>query len=294
MLSESDLPPKKIQFDNEILYYRQSLIFDVQKTSAGNIAKATSIQRQRTSLLLRIQNYFSTRAQYMPGLDQYLRNMSVHNDDNVMSSPEHIPLHLPSSLPSENRASICVPGLAELEDRLRFAQACEALTDLRCQLTKRTYASRYRTANISSQTYFTRFRELQDQTDSKIKAACSRYRIARLGLLHLRGKGEWEQRLQELRPEDIRGLSEKALVIEEKEQRKRTQEIAGMSEPSDGTSAYENLLNQDLPQTLFNPNLAVGEGHRTLAWIWYSTGNEEIFGDTTTRIGSCEPFILSY
>jgi hypothetical protein len=268
---------------------------DVQKTSAGNITKATSIQRRRTNLLLRIQNYISTRAQYMPGLERYLREMSIHNDDKMMSTPEKIPLHLPSSLPAEKRATICVPGLAEVEDRLRFAQACEALTDLRCQLTKRTYASRYRTANISSQTHFTRFRELQDQTDSKIKAACSRYQVARSGLLHLRGKGEWELRLQELRPEDIRGLSEKALVNEEREQRKRTHEMAGISD-STSTTSPDNQHFQELPLTMFNPHLAVGEGYRTLSWIWYSTGNDEIIGDktVTTRIGSCKTFIPSH
>ena len=224
----------------------------------------------------------------MPGLERYLCEMSIHNEEKVMSIPdsEYIPLHLPSSLPSDKRASICIPGLAEIEDRLRLAQASEALTDLRCQLTKRTYASRYRTANISSQTHYTRFRELQEQTDSKIKAACSRYRVARSGLVHLRGKGDWEQRLQELRPEDIRGLSEKALVSEEREQRKRTQEMAGIS--TDGASSDDNLLNQELPPTLFNPHLTVGEGHRTLSWIWYSTSNDEITDDTTTRIGSCK------
>ena len=160
----------------------------------------------------------------MPGLERYLRvqNMPTHSDDVSMSSPERIPLHLPSSLPSEKRASVCVPGLTEIEDRLRFAQACEALTDLRCQLTKRTYASRYRIANISSQTHYTCFRELQEQTDSKIKLACLRYRVARLGLVHLREGGDWEQKLQELHPEDVRGLSESALVNEEKEQKKRT------------------------------------------------------------------------
>ena len=153
----------------------------------------------------------------MPGLDQYLRNMAFHNDDMVTSftsTPECIPLYLPSSLPSEKRSTVFVPGLAEVEDRLRFAQASEALTDLRCQLTKHTYASRYRTANVSSQTHYTRFRELQEQTDSKIRAACSRYQVARLGLVRLRGKGDWELKLQELLPEDIRGLSEKALVSE--------------------------------------------------------------------------------
>jgi hypothetical protein len=270
------------------LYFRQSLILDVRNTSAGNITKTTSIQRQRTSLLKRIQNYISTRAQYMPGLERYLHNMPSHSNEMLMSTPELIPLHLPSSLQSEKRASVCVPGLAEVEDRLRFAQASEALTDLRCQLTKRTYAHRYRTANISSQTHFTRFRDLQEQTDLKIKAACLRYHKARSGLVHLRGKGDWEQKLQELRPEDIRGLSEKALVNEEKEQRKRTHEMAGIST---GQALDDSLLDPELPPTSFNPHLAVGEGHRTLSWIWYSTSNDEIIGDT--RIGSCK-FLLSF
>jgi hypothetical protein len=272
------------------LHFRQSLILDIQKTSDGNIAKATSIQHQRTTLLKRIQKYISTRDQFMPRLERYLRDTPSQNltDDQLTSTPELIPLHLPSSIGLEMRASVCVHGLAEIEDRLRFAQAFEALTDLRCQLTKRTYAHRYRTANISSQTYFTRFQVLQDQTNSKIKAACSRYHVARSGLLHLRGKGDWEQKLQELHPEDIRGLSEKAIVIEEKEQRKRTGEMAGIS----SLDERDDLPKRDseLPPTLFNPHLAVGEGHRTLSWIWYSTSNDEI-GDNTTRIGSCKFFI---
>jgi hypothetical protein len=259
---------------------------DTQKTSPNNVIKATSIQRRRTSLLKSIQNYILTRAQFMPGLERYLCDAPPHSDDVSTSTPELIPLHLPSSLPFEKQASVCVSGLAEIEDRLRFAQACEALTDLRCQLTKRTYASRYRTANISSQTQFTRFRELLEQTDSKIKAACSRYRLARSGLFHLRGKGDWEQKLRVLHPEDVRGLSEKALVIEEKEQKKRTQEMAGISTSS--PFDHNNSLIQELPLTMFNPHLAVGEGHRTLSWIWYSTSNDEFECETMTRIGSCK------
>lgn len=229
----------------------------------------------------------------MPGLERYLRNTQTHSDDQVMSTPEHISLHLPSSLPLEKRASVCIPGLAEVEERLRFTQASEALSDLRCQLTKRTYASRYRTANISSQTHFTRFRELQVQTDTKIKAACLRYCVARLGLVHLQGKGEWEQKLQELHPEDIRGLNEKALVNEEKEERKRTWEMAGIS-IGPQAALVDDFPNQELPPTLFNPHLAVGEGRRTLSWIWYSTSTDEIIGDldATTRIGSCNFFII--
>ena len=83
-----------------------------------------------------------------------LNKMSITNEEKVMSTPEYIHLHLTSSLPSEKRASICVPSLAEVEDWLQFAQASEALMDLRCQ---HTYASQYRTANVSSQNHYTRF-----------------------------------------------------------------------------------------------------------------------------------------
>ena len=31
-----------------------------------------------------------------------------------------------------------------------------------------------------------------------------------------------------------------------------------------------------LPEMLFDPKLAVGEGHRTLSWIWYSTTSKEV------------------
>ena len=231
----------------------------------------------------------------MPGLEQYLRDAATQGDASVsMTSPESIPLHLPSSLPSKRWPMVYVPGLAEVEDHLRYAQAFEALTELRCQLMKRTYASRYRTANISSQTHFTRFRELLVQTESKIKAASSRYRLARSRLINLRGTGDWVKMLRELHPEDVRGLSEKALVNEEKELAKKTRKMAGISTGGLGPGhAIENdPMDKELPPTVFNPHLAVGEGHRTLSWIWYSTSNDEILGDTntTTRTRSCKSF----
>jgi hypothetical protein len=142
---------------------------DVQKSSACNVTTATSIQRRRTSLLKRIQNYISTRPRYMPGLELFLCNTPTHTEDLSTATPDLTPLHLPSSVPSEKRPSICIPGLAEIEDRLRFAQACEALTELHCQLTKRTYASRYRTANISSQSHFTCFRSCKNRQNQRLR-----------------------------------------------------------------------------------------------------------------------------
>jgi len=218
----------------------------------------------------------------MPQLNTYLAGLSSASEPPPTQMPECIPLHFPSSLPREHRSSICTEDLVEIEDRLRFAQVNEALTKLRCQLMKRTYASQYKVRNISSQRYYTRFRALQEQTETKIKIACLQYNTARGALLRLRGPGSWEQTLRELHPEDVRGLSEKALIDEEKEVTKRTRKMAGVEES--WNAIRDNI--EDLPDTTFECHLAVGEGHRTLSWIWYSTTGNDV--KTNLSMGACK------
>jgi hypothetical protein len=46
-------------------------------------------------------------------------------------------------------------GLADIEDRLRFATANEALKELRRQLRMRTFASKYKKHNVRSQGPYT-------------------------------------------------------------------------------------------------------------------------------------------
>jgi hypothetical protein len=195
-----------------------------------------------------------------------------------------IPLYLPSSFLPADRSLICTGGIEDIEDRLRFAQASEALTKLRCQLMKRTYASRYKVHNISSQRHYTRFRTLQDQTENKVKISSLQYHRARDALLQLRGPGIWENTLQRLGVEDIRGLSEKALIEEEKEETRRTRTMAGMKEYEMSEDGMIDI--DDVPSTTFNPHLAVGEGYRTLSWIWYSTTGDEINNSVST--GACK------
>lgn len=218
----------------------------------------------------------------MPGLNSYLASEPCILDATSASTPEHIPVYFPSSFPSERRSLICTGGIEDIEDRLRFAQASEALTKLRCQLMKRTYASRYKVRNVSTQRQYTRFRTLQDQTESKVKISTLQYNTARDALLRLRGPGVWEKTLQTLRAEDIRGLSEKALIEEEKEETRRTRTMAGVQE----YQATKESTIDNLPAGTFNPHLAVGEGYRTLSWIWYSTTGDEISSGVST--GACE------
>ena len=200
-----------------------------------------------------------------------------------MSTPEVIPLFLPSSLPENKRSWVCIAGIQEIEDRLHFAQASESLNKLRCQLMKCTYASRYKLRNVSGQRHYTRFRTLQEHTESKIRSACRQYTTARSAILVLRGPGIWEQTLQVLRPHDVRGLSEKALTEEEQQEDRQTHAMAGLSLD---LPTRQNADFEALPEMTPNAKLAVGEGHRTLSWIWYTTTSKEVNENCFTE--ACE------
>jgi hypothetical protein len=261
---------------------RQLIILDVKSTNK-TLMQQIAIQQRRTHLLKRIQRLIALQHKFMPGLNSYLASQSSSIlDPASLSTPEQIPLYFPSSFPPEHRSSICTGGIEDIEDRLRFAQATESLTKLRCQLMKRTYASQYKVRNISTQRHYTRFRTLQEQTETKIKLSNLQYNTARDALLQLRGPGVWEKSLQKLRGEDIRGLSERALIEEEKEETRWTRTMAGVME---NQTTEEGMAGND-PTSTFNPHLAVGEGYRTLSWIWYSTTGDEITNNVST--GACK------
>lgn len=219
----------------------------------------------------------------MPGLDSYIAELLPPPKEVSMSMPEFIPLYLPSSISADKCSLVCVAGVQEIEDRLHFAQAPEALNKLRCQLMKRTYANQYRVQNVTSQRHYTRFRTLQEHTELKIKAACRQYTTARDALLALREPGVWEHTLQELHSSDVQGLSEKALTEEERRENMQMRAMAGLSPdlPAGQKDDFEVL-----PETSLNPTLAVGEGHRTLSWIWYTTTSREVDDNRFTE--ACE------
>ena len=66
----------------------------------------------------------------MPGLNRYIAELVPPPKEVSMSTPEFIPLYLPSSLPADKCPLICIAGVQKIEDRLRFAQAAEALNKL--------------------------------------------------------------------------------------------------------------------------------------------------------------------
>jgi len=82
----------------------------------------------------------------------------------------------------------------------------------------------------------------------------------------------WEQTLQELHPSDVQGLSEKALIDEEVEEARKTQNLAASRKD---------------PIAGGGPHLSIGDGYRTLSWIWYSTAADEFNNTLFAEVHEC-------
>ncbi|KAJ8697361.1 hypothetical protein PTI98_004171 [Pleurotus ostreatus] len=254
---------------------QQELLAISAKTDLTTV-EATQLQTSRTSLLKRVKKFRDIQTTYMPGLQDYLKSIP---NVSATATPESILLYLPSFFSVDQRASICPSELSHLENRLRFAQATEALTKLRRQLRTRSFAHSYKTRNVHSQGAYTRSRLLQNQIEVRIKAIRVQYMMAREALLSLQGPGDWESSLRPLLPEDIRGINERTLTAEEQEEYKRTRMLAGMSPESVQSELNGQGLvsgSENVPTMAFNRSLALGEGRRTLSWIWYTVSDEEL------------------
>ena len=116
--------------------------------------QSTKVQTRRTALLKRILNFRKVQLTYMPRLQQHL----LRDPDNVAklrATPESFLLRLPSSLGLDDQRAICEENIASIEERLRVAQANEALSMVQRQLQIRAVAYWYKSRSIASQRSYT-------------------------------------------------------------------------------------------------------------------------------------------
>lgn len=96
--------------------------------------------------------------------------------------------------------------------------------------------------------------------------------MARTALFALKGPGLWEEQYPVLHRDDVRGMHERGMTAEEKEEHVRTRRMAGFTaEQIDGE--LDGAAN--MPTIQFDPVLALGEGRRQLSWIWYTISERE-------------------
>ena len=87
---------------------------------------------------------------------------------------------------------------------------------------------------------------------------------------HGEADGDWERALKVLADDDVRSLNERILTEQEKADRAALRRTAGM--PVEGVLglAYES-------------GPPIGEGRRTISWIWLADGGGEDDNDPNTR-----------
>ncbi|KAJ7799707.1 hypothetical protein B0H14DRAFT_3092779 [Mycena olivaceomarginata] len=219
--------------------------------------QAADLQRKRTLLLGMVKCLRNEQAHFMPGLAALLGT-----EPPVESSrrPEEMQLHLPSSFAKEVRERICMADLPAEEERLRVAQAHEALHDLRRHLHIRTLAHQFKRRHTAGQGAYTKSQALQSGIEERIKGAAAWYGTAREALVQLRGLGDWEAVLQVLQKKDIRGMNKRTLNDEEKEEERKARIQAGLPPDEEEVDEFGDVVE---PTVLFN--LEMGEAHRHFA-----------------------------
>lgn len=181
--------------------------------------------------------------------------------ETVVEHPEDQPLFLPSAL-DEQQSMLCVPGLAEIEQRLREGQLQESLERIRIQLHIKSRLIGDKQRNVRGQRPNTRAISKINANEAKIVAFAEKYRAARRALLVLAGNGDWEIEFRELRKEDVRPLAP---------EHARPKPAKGKTK---GNVPAQPAINEPIKQP--------SEGTRTTSWIWMSADTTSDMSQSNT------------
>ncbi len=245
-----------------------------------------NLQNRLAALLGKIRKFVQLQAVYMP----HLHDAAAPPRALTLLDIDSFDIILPSDVPSDERITVCgqYTQLPKIEDELQYADACDALESVRHSLRMRTCYNQDKVANVTGQVRNTKARSLQASVDQAVKNAAARYRGAREAIERLRGPGPWQETLRPLLESDLVGLNERAMTREEAAERER---VRALGETSD-----VELDDSDAAGVPLEGNVYVGEGRRTLSWIWYSgeSGHAEGGDDFGLSEGSSDSAILSH
>lgn len=224
------------------------------------------MQERKNGLYRKLKTWTDIQQLYMPEVFVLRAREERAGADSTREVPSHdIALHLPSSLPLRTPAS---QKLVEYEFRLRMAQAFEALEEIRRHLRLRTHMYRYKDRHVVGQRANTRSRNLLSRVQTKVDAGATKYTRARnaLATLALRtGTVGWDTQLQKLSDEDLRAFTDDSEKERERKGRKTAQGKKG------------NVAQKKAQ--------ALGEGHKTLSWIWKVVGVRDDGNDEGVQEG---------
>jgi hypothetical protein len=162
------------------------------------------ILEQKNTLLRKLDSWFAIQERYVPGLAILRRQSDGPGEDR----PQDIPLWLPSAISGKFP---CDHRLYSFEWELQYAQANDALNDLRQNLQLRSHLYQYKDRFSIGQQANTWANATISRVQSYITASASRYRVARKALtslaVQLNTGDSWKVTMPDLRDEDIRAMT---------------------------------------------------------------------------------------
>lgn len=196
---------------------RQSICLEVKGLKKETLLQMTSLVEHQTTLMKHIQHFHEVQHVSMPGFNwqdhTYAADPTPH--DNKPRHPKDIRLFMPSELSKPDHCKYCPNGLSDLEDRIHYAEASDALEDLRHHLRTRSFTNKFKIKNITGQIKNTRAQEVQHRINDKVRTCELKYWRACDAVKKLHGSGDWEQVLQVLDKSDVRVLNECKLNAQE-------------------------------------------------------------------------------
>ncbi|KAJ7657038.1 hypothetical protein B0H17DRAFT_955804 [Mycena rosella] len=216
--------------------------------------RENKIEEWRHTLLKKIATFRSLQKIYMPGVAETIEEVEAARDtDNAPPKPEKVALFMPSAMvPKSDDDTLrgCVPGLLQMEAKLRVAICLNSLVSLRSRLHAKRHLIGFRDENITGQYHSTKARSLIEQVGERVEAHAKRYRLARAAVIVLKGPDAYPE-LQELKPEDVR--------------------LDGDAGESD-SAARKKLAMLSAGRGVRPPRNAPGTSKRLMSWIWTAPG----------------------
>ncbi|KDR65963.1 hypothetical protein GALMADRAFT_232763 [Galerina marginata CBS 339.88] len=215
-LAAGYIPPHKVSMmgfftmgfdieDQQFTFKRELSRTKGKKTSK----QLADLEEKRSALIRQILIWRPIQLAYTPHVAALLPLVQgdVGDGGGHYSNPESAPLYFPSSIP----LNICqrpeLQAVCEAEHRLREAQADDALADVRRLHRVIQGLWQFKKLNVSGTGNWpnTWMLNSYSQFESKLQRAANHYRVAHTALIALDPNGAWRQRLQELKPTDLRG-----------------------------------------------------------------------------------------
>ncbi|KAJ7805460.1 hypothetical protein B0H14DRAFT_3485136 [Mycena olivaceomarginata] len=140
--------------------------------------RENKIQEWRHTLLTKIARFRTLQRIYMPGaMDAIAAAEEERENDDPAPKPEHIKLWMPNEMAATGPDDLlrgCVPGMVDMEARLRVAQCENSLVGLRSRLHAKRFLIDHRNANVTGQVASTKARTLIGQVGERVDAQAKR------------------------------------------------------------------------------------------------------------------------